>query len=65
VPDVGLRGLDDLVAGGLESCDAQTIELLVDLARVEPLALHLEDDRHPRRREVHPADPALSSPTST
>lgn len=57
MPDVLLEDLRDDVARGREPLDAESVELLVEVASVEPLALDLEDHRHRLADEVDASDP--------
>lgn len=59
MPDLDIGHLDHLEAGAREPVDALRVELLIDEAAVEPLALHLEDEGSVDGSEVDTTDPTI------
>ena len=59
MPDLDVGHLDHLEAGAREPVDALRVELLIDEAAVEPLALHLEDEGSVDGSEVDTTDPTV------
>ena len=57
LPDVHVRDLAYGEASLPQALDPTRVELAIDEARVEPLALHLDDQRHVDSPEVDPTDP--------